>query len=1224
MAEDLAPAALLEALCSDQRNRWQQGDRVRAETYLAQHPTLASEADRVVELLYNEILLREGLGESPRLEEYLERFPQFAAQLTRLFQVHAALADDAVPSQGTAVSMPAGPRRHWPAAPVALPTVPGYELLEELGRGGMGVVYRARHLELRRVVALKMILAGAHAGPEELSRFRAEAEGQARLQHPNIVQIYEVGQAGGCPYFALEFVDGGSLAQHLAGNPQPARPAARLIETLARAVHYAHQRGLIHRDLKPANVLLQIADCGLQIEGQSAIRNLQSAIPKITDFGLAKRLPGAESRPGLAGPTRTGDVLGTPSYMSSEQAAGKAKAIGPATDVYALGAILYELLTGRPPFLGESPLDTLLQVQSQEPVPPRRLQPKVPRDLETICLKCLHKEPRRRYGSAADVADDVQRFQQGRPIMARPVGRRERVWRWCRRNPRDAVLAGLLAVLVVLGVVGAWAFDRQRTEQVRHAEQVQRGVQAGLEQARSLQRRYRWADARQALAQAAHLVGESGPDELRQRVAQAQADLGLAAALDAIRLDKATIVDGKLNTAAAPPAYRAAFQKHGLDVVGDVAALAERIGCSAIKQQLLDALDDWAFEEPDRQLQGQLLALARRADPDPLWRDKVRDPAVWHHQPTLQQLAVQADVDRASPVLLANLAAVLKDDEETVRLLQRAQRRHPADFWLNLDLGNVLRREGLARHEQAIGYYLAALAVRPQTSAVYNNLGVGLYVTKDLEGAIATYRQAIALDPHDAKIYNNLGTALFDQDPKGAIDAYRRAIALDPKNAAAHSNLGAALRAQKDLKGAIEALRRAIDLDRKLATAYSNLGDALHARAERLRAKGELPQAKAELEEAIQVLRQATDLDPKLATAHLNLGTALADKKDLPGAVKAFRRATALDPRLAAAHYNLGNALCDNGEPQEAIKAYRRAIALDPDDAKVRYNLGVVLREQGDLEGAIQAYSQATKLDAKNAAAHYNLGMALAAKQDFEGAIRAYRRASELAPELAEAHGRLGQELLGQGHFAEARGSLQRALGLLSPGHPAHKLATRLIGQCDRLLDLERKLPAILQGEAHPKSAAEQLDLADLCQRPAQKRYLEAVRFYTAAFAAEPGLANDLRKGHRYNAACAAALAAAGMGKGAAQLDGKERARLRRQTLEWLRADVDAWSGLFGQGSPQVLQALARTLEHWQRDRDLAGLRDAAALADLPAAERQAWRQLWDDVHALSQRASPK
>jgi WD40 repeat protein len=361
----------------------------------------------------------------------------------------------------------------------------GYELLGELGRGGMGVVYKARQVGLNRLVALKMVLAGSHAGPEELARFRTEAEAVAALQHPNIVQIYEVGESDGLPFFSLELVEGGSLADRLTGTPWAARPAAELVATLARTMHYAHSCGIVHRDLKPANVLLapiQIADCRLQIEemtadgsSQSAILNLQSAIPKVTDFGIAKLINSA------AGRTRTGDVMGTPSYMAPEQASGRTREIGPAADVYALGAILCELLTGRPPFRAESAMETLFQVIAKEPVPLSQLVPRLPRDLETICLKCLEKEPTRRYESAAALADDLQRFLEGKPILARPVPAWERLAKWARRRPAVAALTAATVTVALVGfglVLWQWLraeAARQEATQTAEAEKQARG-----------------------------------------------------------------------------------------------------------------------------------------------------------------------------------------------------------------------------------------------------------------------------------------------------------------------------------------------------------------------------------------------------------------------------------------------------------------------------------------------------------------------------------------------------------------------------------------------------------------------------------------------------------------------------------------------------------------------------------------------------------------------------
>jgi WD40 repeat protein/tRNA A-37 threonylcarbamoyl transferase component Bud32 len=353
----------------------------------------------------------------------------------------------APPSSGSGPREPSSIVPFGPSETVEFspPTVPGYEIVHEVGRGGMGVVYKARQLNLNRIVALKMILSGAQAGAVERDRFRREAEAVAALQNPNIVQIYDIGEANGHPYLALEFVDGGSLAQRLVGEPWAPHRAAELIESLARTMQFAHDAGIVHRDLKPGNILLAGAGEAARKKGPSALSELT---PKVTDFGLAKRLDET-----LDGATRTGAVMGTPSYIAPEQASGRSQDVGPPADVYALGAILYELLTGRPPFRGETPLDTVLQVLHDDPVPPKRLAPLVPRDLETICLKCLSKQSNKRYADAAALADDLRRFLQGEPILARPLSAWGRGVKWARRHPALAVLF-TVTVAATMALVG--------------------------------------------------------------------------------------------------------------------------------------------------------------------------------------------------------------------------------------------------------------------------------------------------------------------------------------------------------------------------------------------------------------------------------------------------------------------------------------------------------------------------------------------------------------------------------------------------------------------------------------------------------------------------------------------------------------------------------------------------------------------------------------------------
>jgi WD40 repeat protein/tRNA A-37 threonylcarbamoyl transferase component Bud32 len=418
---------MLALLMAYQRRAWRRGERTPVEAFLAQQPALREDAEAVLDLIYQEVILREQAGEAPRLEEYLGRFPHLAPQLALQFELEGAFGPSTVEQSIADVTLG---KRNSPA-PAILPTVPGYEVMGVLGRGGMGVVYKVRQLRLNRVSALKMILAGDHAEPEAALRFLSEAEAVAKLNHPHIVQVFTCGDHDGRPYIEMECVDGGSLADRLDGTPWPAA-AAPLIETVARAIQEAHRLGIVHRDLKPANVLLT-AD----------------GTPKVADFGLAKWL-GVET-----GLTRSSWIVGSPSYMAPEQADGKAGTVGPAADVYSLGAVLYELLTGRPPFKAATVLETLEQVKSAEPVSPIRLQPKLPRDLVTICLKCLEKEPARRYATAAELAEDLRRFGAGEVIRARPIGAARRGWRWCRRRPSLAALGAAVVLLLAIVAVGA-------------------------------------------------------------------------------------------------------------------------------------------------------------------------------------------------------------------------------------------------------------------------------------------------------------------------------------------------------------------------------------------------------------------------------------------------------------------------------------------------------------------------------------------------------------------------------------------------------------------------------------------------------------------------------------------------------------------------------------------------------------------------------------------------
>jgi tetratricopeptide (TPR) repeat protein len=674
--------------------------------------------------------------------------------------------------------MPAPPER----AAAELPAIPGYDLLGCLGRGGMGVVYKARQRALNRVVALKMVVAGANARAEQLARFHLEAEALASLQHPNIVQIHEVGEHDGCPYLELEFVDGPSLDRKLGGAPQPPHEAARLVRTLAEAIHHAHQRGLVHRDLKPANVLLapnpksesrnpkqirnpnpespkpagsgvsDLGPLGLGIVSDFGIR-ISDFSPKVTDFGLAKRFE-EDSR------TETGAILGTPCYMAPEQAEGRLRDVGPAADVYALGTILYECLTGQPPFRGETVLATLEQVRLYDPVPPSRRQPRVPRDLETICLKCLHKDPRRRYATAGALAEDLRRFLAGEPITARPVGAAERAVKWARRRPAWAALVGVsAAAAVALAVLGAWSNVALRAAAGRERQARERAEKrSGL--------------ARQAV------------DEMYTRVAeQWLADQPHKDALQREFLDKALAI------------YKDLAQEEG----GDPAV---RRGTALAHFHVGEICRHLGERDRAREAYGRAIDMQERLHAEDRGRAEYRHDLAesynWLGELTRLGHGPPAEAEAAYRRALAlqdTLVADLPDEP--------AYKREQARSWMNL---GIVHRNSSRPDEAAEDYARAIRILEPLTTRFPDNPECAQELARTLADrgvlnkgrgrlgeAAADYRQAIDLleplrdGPRSRPIYrqelatyyNNLGNLRYRQKQyEKAKDAYGKGIAL--------------------------------------------------------------------------------------------------------------------------------------------------------------------------------------------------------------------------------------------------------------------------------------------------------------------------------------------------------------------------------------------------------------------------------------------------------------
>jgi serine/threonine-protein kinase len=1297
----LTPAQVAAVLCVDLRERWRRHERLPAEDYLARFPQVQAEREAALDLVYCEILARADAGEAPSAAAYAARFPDLAAELGRQIEMHHLLEADATSIRPLAPSSaPTGlrsilsdalDRTGAPAtsvdagrAPLAWaldgllppPCLPGYEIGAPLGRGGMGVVYLARQLQLNRQVALKMIRAGSLAASGDVARFLSEAEAVAALQHRNIVQVFEVGRHEGLPFMALEYVAGGSLANKLQKGPLVPKEAAWLVEQLARGLNAAHQAGIVHRDLKPGNVLLSFPGEGREAPERNTgdkRPSLGDCVPKITDFGLAKRFEsvhsGATSSEAL---TQTGIIVGTPNYMAPEQAQGHSKHVGPAADIFALGAVLYECLTGQPPFQADTALETLKRVVEQEPVPPRQLQPRVPHDLQTICLKCLRKQPQHRYASADALAEDLRRWQAHEPIQARPVGRLERTAKWVRRRPAAAALVAA-SVLLLLAGLGAgfwyqhwhiwWAGEqaRQETElNARHTYLNQEVAAAVHEAGQERQKLHaclhdplqvhvllsdltKWQQvldrARAALTRAQKLA-DGEPDlldptlggRLQTLNAQLAADrqaYQLADKLDAIRLEAYTWTEEKFHTKAAGPRYAAAFQEAGLGVdQGTTAELAAKIRQSPARYALVAALDFWADVAADATLQQHLLAVARLANPDP-WRDQVRDPKNRRDSKALEPLAARADVARQSPQILVVLVNLLvKSRGDPKPLLRKAVLAHPQDFWLFFTLGTNSKDP-----VERIGYYQTALAIRPLNTAALNDLGVALHDNKDVAGAIACFQKALAIDPKHAHALDNLGSALKDQgNLDQAITCFKEALKINPQYVLAHNNLGTALQARKDVDGAIACYEKALKIAPNFAQAHGNLGLALFSKGELKGAVAHCNQAlkinpqvvqahnglglvlwkKGDLQGAIDCFNQALKIAPNYAEAQANVGGVWLVKKNVEEAIACYKKALKIDPRLAPAHYGLGQALKSKNDLDGAIDCYKLAVAIDPMFAEAHNNLGNALRQKKDLKGAIDCFQKALAINPKLAPAQFNLGLCLEDQGDRDKAIEHYQQAVANDPTFAMAYGVLGRALLQQGRFAEARQATATALQLLPPGQPLHDPYQKQLVQCEQLLVLDQKLTAIQKGQVQPADAAEQLALADLC-RTYKKQYAAAVTFYAGAFAAAP----SLQKSNRFQAACTAVLASAGQGRDVDLPDTAARAKLRQQGLDWLRADLELWRQQAASKKPKELQDLIKQLSHWQTAPELTWVRDAQALAQLTETERQPWQQLWAEVAEL-------
>jgi tetratricopeptide (TPR) repeat protein len=1061
--------------CVDQHQCWRRGERILVEDFLLECPDLVEDEEGLLDLLFSEIILREQYGDEPTLDEYLRRFGKYETQLRQWFALHDEEQPDDSPSPPTCLysvtEAPShGPAELTPPEPLqtfisptprhtlgrrrrddddqSWPVVPGYEILGELGSGGMGVVYRARQNGLKRLVALKMVGPWETTGAEDLLRFRNEAEAVARLHHPHIVQIYQVGDSISGPFFSMELVEGEPLSRRLSGRPQPAREAARLTALLASAIHYAHENGIIHRDLKPANVLLN-----------------RDGEPKITDFGLSKQLDSDSTR------TRDGVVLGTPSYMSPEQAAGGRKPVGPVSDVYSLGAVLYEMLTGKPPFQGETAWETVRQVTADEPVSPRRLQPRVPADLETICLKCLNKEPGRRYASAADLAADLNRFLEGRPTVARPASVMERLWKWSRRRPTAAALVGLGAITALLLLTGGFLYGqyqreraeflRQRLADQQHERELREEALGLYEKGQEAAAAHDWQTALRHLERMRGVI-DSEPElaDLSDRAAHALTDVRARLDAQSGRLrarekyerflrwrDDALFhamsfpgQDGVADLRACRGAVDRALTEFDWTAEGASTLVLDptifspseqaevREGCYELLLVLAEIIDRDNGTPPARRAERALQVLdraeglnietrtyhlrrarylTRLGDNTSAAEERRRSEAIRPGTAVDFFLAGQEGLQRGDPATAA-------------RDLESALRLQPDHFWARYFLAVACLKAH--RPAEAKVCLTACLGRRRDFVWLYLHRGFACAEMGEFATAEEDYQTALSMKPDDLARYAALVSravlrARQDQNDKAMTDL-QEAVRLRPEEPAAYVNLARIYQKQGRLPGALGMLDRAIALRQDDASLYRS-----RARLHGICHEDEA--ALADLSVAMQLdapaAEEGSPAKTLLAEDHLERGRVLFRMNRHAEALTACESALALRHDYPMAERLRAETLVELQKFEDALHALDRYLAnlARPDPVALRTR-GIVRAQLGNHAGALDDFGKSLELQ-PDCATYVARGWAyLLVHEAPRLALPDFEEAARLDPTSGEARVGRGLARVKLGHWGMA------------------------------------------------------------------------------------------------------------------------------------------------------------------------------------------------------------
>jgi serine/threonine-protein kinase len=1213
----------------------------------------------------------------------------------------------------------------------ALPVRLGrYELLEEIGRGGMGTVLRGHDPDLGRDLAVKVLLPGQQHDPSLVSRFTEEAQIGGQLQHPGIVPVYEVGRSPDQrPYFTMKLVRGRTLAALLGERSHPGQDLPRFLqvfEQVCQTMAYAHSRGVIHRDLKPSNVMVgafgevQVMDWGLakvlNREGGGARPGWSTGA---VSWGLDQVLdrdggvsPRAENQPpgnapgvvrtirsaGLGPASEPGHVLGTPPYMAPEQALGAADRLDERCDVFGLGAILCEILTGQPPYGGADALEVLHKAMRADLVEAfARLDAcGADPDLIRLVRSSLAAQAADRPRDAGVLAAELASHRESMEVRLRQaeLAQAEVRTRAAEERKRRRVIGALAgSVLLTLLLVGGGLFMVMWVREAREtqARDALAQAQASWERARAGNDPVQRAEARSQARRAETLLEQGpAPSEMAEQAANLlhamdveQEDRQMVHRLTEAILRGTALKEEFTDQGLIVRAYEEAFRLYGIPVQHlPLEEAAERLHARSIRGELAAALDHWASLKHKASERKHLQELAIRVDDDRR-RNEIRHALAQKDLKALKRLSTPdqwAGLPTTTVALLVLALAREKAFVETEALLLRARQEHPEDFWINFYLGSFFTIYCKPpRFEEATRFYTAAVAVRSDSPAAHLSLGVALRQRGRLEEAQAAFEKALRLQPDSPGAHNSLGTVLYQKgELDAAIVAFEEAIRLDKDNAVPHLNLGSTWHEKGRLDRAIACFEKALRLKKDYAEAHYGLGNvwrkqrrydaAIAAYKEALRCKPDYGEAQNNLglalrdsgrpsQKAMKAFRKAIALDPTLPQPHYNLGKALqregrsdeaidayrkavtlkmdhlpevhmdlgvtlAQKGRLYEAVDAFREAIRLKKDYAKAHSNLGGALYKLGQMDRAISSCREAIRLQPTLAAPHNILGLALEGKGYLDEGISAYRRAIRLDKDYLEAHCNLGLALARKGLLDEAIAAHRQAIRLRPDYALAHCGLGCALRDQGQFAEALASLRRGHKLGSQIARWDQPSAEWVRRCERLIELERKLPAIRDGKAKSANATEQIEFAWLCS--AKRFYAAAARLYAEAFA-DPGEDGEERKAlNRYSAACCAAWAGCGWGEDAARLDEKERTRWRKQAQEWLRADLVLHAQRLENGTPADRREVEQQMQRWLTDAHLVGVRDAEAMAKLPAEEREEWTKLWAEAKALQKKIQAK